>query len=43
VITCAAVKCLGELLPNRIADDAPAVIAIKTSSATSEMPHLAHV
>jgi hypothetical protein len=43
LFSCEAVKCLGELLPNRIADDAPAVIAIKTSSATSEMPHLAHV
>jgi hypothetical protein len=43
LFSCEAVKCLGELLPNRIADDAPAVIAIKTNSATSEMPHLAHV
>jgi hypothetical protein len=34
------VKCLGELLPNRIADDEPAVTAMRTSSATIETPHL---
>jgi hypothetical protein len=35
------VKCLGALLTNRIADDEPALIAIRASSAMIEIPHLA--
>jgi hypothetical protein len=41
VITGEAVKCLGALLTNRIAEDEPALIAIRASSATIEIPHLA--
>jgi hypothetical protein len=41
VITGVAVKCLGELLTNRIADEEPALIPVRTSSATTTNPHLA--
>jgi hypothetical protein len=41
VSTGAAVKCRGELVTKRIADDEPALIAIRTSTATTDTAHLA--